>query len=109
MASPPREFNSGSAGTVVTGLSESLPARELHLATNAGFQKKAGPLMSSRPVHAIASQTLRHWTIDNQEFVAGSPRPAPVPSHSEWVEGGQFQLLASKLARVKSALARQTG
>ena len=61
--------------------------------------------MSSQPVHAIASQTLRHWTINSQEFVGGSQRPAPAPSYSETVDGAQIQLLASKLARVKSALA----
>jgi len=50
-------------------------------------------------------QTLRHWTINSQEFVGGSERPAPAPSYSEKADGGQIQLLASKLARVKSALA----
>ena len=65
--------------------------------------------MSSQPVHAIASQTLRHWTINSQEFVGGSQRPAPAPSYSENADGGQVQLLASKLARLKTELARQTG
>ena len=55
---------------------------------------------------ATAPLTLRHWTINHQEFVGGSERPAPAPSYSEKADGGQqIQLLASKLARVKSALA----
>jgi hypothetical protein len=54
---------------------------------------------------AAAPLTLRHWTINSQEFVGGSQRPAPAPSYSEKADGGQIQLLASKLARVKSALA----
>ncbi|HXM79617.1 MAG TPA: hypothetical protein VOA00_10320 [Thermoanaerobaculia bacterium] len=54
---------------------------------------------------ATAPLTLRHWTINSQEFVGGSERPAPAPSYSEKGDGGQIQLLASKLARVKSALA----
>ena len=54
-------------------------------------------------------QTLRHWTINSQEFVGGLERPAPAPSYSEKADGGQIQLLASKLARVKSALAHHAG
>lgn len=59
-----------------------------------------------RPRPAIGLQTLRHWTINSQEFVGGSQRPAPAPSYWEKADGGQVQLLASKLAGVKSALAR---
>jgi hypothetical protein len=66
--------------------------------------QKAGTLMSNQPVHAIPGRTLRHWTIDSREFVGGSQRPAPALPYSER-EGGQFHLLASKLARVKSELA----
>jgi hypothetical protein len=61
--------------------------------------------MNRSPRPAIAPLTLRHWTINSQEFVGGSQRPAPAPSYSENADGGQVQLLASKLARVKSALA----
>jgi hypothetical protein len=61
--------------------------------------------MSSQPVHAIAGRTLRHWTIDSREFVGGSQRPAPALPYSEQPDGGQFHLLALKLARVKSELA----
>jgi hypothetical protein len=39
--------------------------------------------------------------------VAGSQRPAPTPPYSEHPDGGQFHRLASKLAAVKSRLARQ--
>ena len=56
--------------------------------------------MSSRPVHAVASRTLRHWTIDSRELVAGSQRPAPALPYSEQPGGGQFYLLASKLAGI---------
>ena len=59
----------------------------------------------NRPPRPAMPQTLRHWTINSQEFVGGSERPAPAPSFSETADGGQIQLLASKLARVKSALA----
>ena len=62
--------------------------------------------MSSQAVYAIAGRTLRHWTIDSREFVGGSQRPAPALPYSEQPDGGQFHLLASKLARVKSDLAR---
>jgi hypothetical protein len=63
--------------------------------------------MSSQPVHAIAGRTLRHWTIDSREFVGGSQRPAPAVPYSEQPDGGQFHLLALKLARVMSELARR--
>ena len=62
--------------------------------------------MSSQPIHAIAGRTLRHWTIDSREFVEGSQQPAPALPYSEKPDGGQFHFLASKLARVKSELAR---
>ena len=71
-----------------------------------GLGKKAGTFLSSKPVHAIVGRTLRHWTINSQEFVGGSQRPAPAPPYSEEVEGGQSRL-ALKLARVKSELARR--
>jgi hypothetical protein len=63
--------------------------------------------MSKQPVHAIAGRTLRHWTINSREFVGGSQQPAPPLPYSERLEGSQFHLLASKLARVKSELARR--
>jgi hypothetical protein len=50
---------------------------------------------------------LRHWTIDSREVVGGSQRPAPVLPYSEQLDGGPFHLLASKLTRVKSELARR--
>ena len=61
--------------------------------------------MGNEPVHVITGRTLRHWTLNNQEFVGQSQRPAPAPLFSERRDGGQFSLLASKLARVKSDLA----
>jgi hypothetical protein len=63
--------------------------------------------MSSKPVHAIAGRTLRHWTINSQEFVGESVQPAPALPYSEQPGGGQFHLLALKLARVKSELAHR--
>ena len=63
--------------------------------------------MRSKPVHAIPSRTLRHWTINSQEFVGGPQPPAPTLPYSEQLDGGQFHLLASKLARVKSELAHR--
>ena len=62
--------------------------------------------MSSQPLHTIAGRMLRHWTIDSRQFVGGPQRPAPVLPYSEEREDGRFHLLASKLARVKSELAR---
>jgi hypothetical protein len=59
-----------------------------------------------QPVHAIAGRTLRHWTIDSQKFVGESQEAAPALPYSEERAGGQFQLLASKLARVKSEIVR---
>ncbi len=63
--------------------------------------------MSSQSVQTVAGWTFRHWTIDNRGCFAGSQRPAPTPPYSEEVDGGQFYRLASKLARVKSELARR--
>jgi hypothetical protein len=63
--------------------------------------------MSSYPVHAIAGRTLRHWTINSREFVGGSEQPAPSTPYSEAPDDRRFHLLASKLARVKSDLARR--
>jgi hypothetical protein len=63
--------------------------------------------MSSQPVHAIASRTLRHWTINSRDFVGGSQRPAPTPAYSEQPDGAQFHRLASKLAEVKSQMAHR--
>ena len=65
--------------------------------------------MNRPPRPAIAPLTLRHWTINSQEFVGGSERPARAPSYSEAADGAQIQLLASKLARVKTALAPHAG
>ena len=63
--------------------------------------------MSNQPLHSNAGRMLRHWTIDSREVVEGSQRPAPVLPYSEQLDGGPFHLLASKLARVKSELARR--
>jgi len=63
-------------------------------------------LMSIQSVHAIAGRTLRHWTIDREKFVGESQEAAPALPYSEERAGGQSQLLASKLARVKSDLVR---
>ena len=62
--------------------------------------------MSSQPLRAVAGHTLRHWTIDSRAFVGGSERPAPALPHGEQPRGYQFSRLASKLALVKSDLAR---
>jgi hypothetical protein len=61
--------------------------------------------MNRTPRPTVTPLTLRHWTINSREFVGGSERPAPARSYSERTDGGRIQLLASKLARVKSALA----
>jgi len=58
--------------------------------------------MSSNP-----GRTLRHWTLNSRQSVGGSQRPAPTPPYSEQLQGGHFHRLASKLAAVKSRLARQ--
>ena len=63
--------------------------------------------MTNQTVEAISGRTLRHWTINSQEFVGGSQRPAPALPYSERPDGGQFHLLASKLGQVKSELARR--
>jgi hypothetical protein len=63
--------------------------------------------MTNQAVHAIAGRTLRHWTIDSREVFEGSQRPAPTVPYSEGPDGGQVQLLASKLTRLKSDLARR--
>jgi hypothetical protein len=63
--------------------------------------------MSSQPVHAVAGRTLRHWTINTQEFVGGSQQPAPALPYSQHAEGSQTDRLALKLGRVKSELARR--
>jgi hypothetical protein len=62
--------------------------------------------MTIQPVHAIVGRTLRHWTIDSREFLGQSQEAAPALPYSERYDGGQFHLLASKLARVKSELER---
>jgi hypothetical protein len=62
--------------------------------------------MSSQPQDSIAHLTLRHWTIDSRQFVGGAERPARSLPYSEPSEGGQSRRLASKLAKVKSDLAR---
>ncbi len=62
--------------------------------------------MNNQAVHAIAGRTLRHWTVDSREVVAGSQRPARALPYGEQPEGSQVRLLASRLARVKSDLAR---
>jgi hypothetical protein len=65
--------------------------------------------MSSQAVHAITGRTLRHWTIDRRDVGGGSQQPAPALPYSEPPDGGQVDLLVSKLARLKSALARRPG
>ena len=63
--------------------------------------------MNNQAVLAIAGRTLRHWTIDSRKVVGGSQRPAPALPYSEQPDGDQVPLLASRLARVKSDLARR--
>jgi hypothetical protein len=63
--------------------------------------------MSSQSVHAISSRTLRHWTIDSRDVVGGSQWPAPALPFSEQPDGARIHLLVSRLARVKSDLARR--
>jgi hypothetical protein len=65
--------------------------------------------MTNQALHAIAGRVLRHWTIDGREVFGGSQRPAPTVPYSEAPDGGQVHLLASKLARLKSDLARRPG
>jgi hypothetical protein len=72
-----------------------------------GFRESAGPFMSSHAVHAIAGRTLRHWTIDSREVGGGSEWPAPALPYSQPPDGCQVHLLVSKLARLKSLLARR--
>lgn len=62
--------------------------------------------MSSQLQGSISRLTLRHWTIDSRQFVGGAERPARSLPYSEPIEGGVSQRLASKLAQVKSDLAR---
>jgi hypothetical protein len=62
--------------------------------------------MTYHVVHAISGRTLRHWTIDSRDFVGGSERPAPALPYLEQPDGDQVHLIASRLARVKSDLAR---
>jgi hypothetical protein len=62
--------------------------------------------MTNHAVHAISGRTLRHWTIDSRDFVGGPERPALALPYLEQPDGGQVHLLASRLARVKSDLAR---
>jgi hypothetical protein len=69
--------------------------------------RKQANSLSSKPVHAIAGRTLRHWTIDSQEFAGKFMQPALALPFSEQPGGGQFHLLALKLARVKSELAHR--
>ncbi len=64
--------------------------------------------MSSQAVHAITGRILRHWTIDRPEVDGGSQRPAPALPYSEPLDGDPVALLASKLARLKSDLARRS-
>jgi hypothetical protein len=63
--------------------------------------------MSSQPSAAIAGLTLRHWSIDNRQFVGGFQRPAPAQPYAERADSGNLLRLASKLAYVKSELARR--
>lgn len=65
--------------------------------------------MSNQPVHAIVGLTLRRWSIDGRESVGGCQRPAPAPPYAERADRGRLLRLASKLARVKSELARRAG
>jgi hypothetical protein len=52
-------------------------------------------------------RTLRHWTIDSREFVGESQQAAPAFPYSELPDSGQFHLIAQKLARIKTELARR--
>jgi hypothetical protein len=63
--------------------------------------------MSSEPIRPTAGQTLRHWSIDNRQFVGGPQRPARALPIAEGADGNELLRLASKLARVKSELARR--
>lgn len=69
--------------------------------------REKAPFMSSQPVHAIVGRTLRHWTIDSREFVGESQQAAPAFPYSELPDSGQFHLIAQKLARIKTELARR--
>jgi hypothetical protein len=71
------------------------------------FPKRAGILMTMEPVHAIAGRTIRHWTTDSREFIGEFQEAAPALPYTERHDGGDSYLLASKLARVKSALERR--
>jgi hypothetical protein len=64
--------------------------------------------MSSQPVRPTASQTLRHWSIDNRQFVGEEQRPARTLPFAEGADGDRLLRLASELARVKSELTRRT-
>jgi len=62
--------------------------------------------MSSRLIHVASSRTLRHWTIDADEFVGDLQRPAPAPRFSEESADGPSHRLAVELARFKSTKLR---
>jgi len=62
--------------------------------------------MIGQQVHAIAGLTLRHWSIDSGKFVGGFQQPAPALPYEERADRGQLFRLVSKLARVKSEVAR---
>ena len=68
--------------------------------------REQATLMHIEPIQAIAGRTLRHWTIDSREFVGVSRDAAPALPYSEEHGPGQFQLLSSKLARIKVELKR---
>jgi hypothetical protein len=63
--------------------------------------------MIGQRVHATAGLTLRHWSIDSGKFVGGFQKPAPALLYAEKADDGQLFRPLSKLARVKSEVARR--
>jgi hypothetical protein len=61
-------------------------------------------------IHAVPNLTLRHWSIDRTVGIEGpSPPPAPaLPFAERGADGGQLGGVASKLARLKAEIARQS-
>ena len=73
----------------------------------AASARKQANSLSSKPFHAIAGRTLRHWTIDRRQIVGRFLQPALALPFAEQPGGSQFHLLALKLARVRSELAHR--
>jgi hypothetical protein len=71
-----------------------------------GLWKKAGTL-NRQPIDAIASLTLRHWSIDSPALAGRFERPAPALPYAERAGGSQLLRLASKLARARFEIARR--